>query len=92
LRLFFRKEDSSFDVPVLLNITIPPERAWNTWSARRLEMVFLPLGVRVTPRAYSGGAGRSTLFPSGPALRFRRHTIGGSLIEAAAEHVGTKLD
>jgi len=71
--------------------TILPERAWNTWSARPLEMVFLPLGVRVTPLAYSAHAGRATLFPSGPAVRFGRHALDGSLVEAEAEHAGTRL-
>ncbi len=71
--------------------TLLPERAWNTWSARPLEMVFLPLGVRVTPLAYSAHAGRATVFPSGPSLRFGRHTLDGSLVEAEAEHAGTRL-
>jgi len=91
LVLFFRKEHPSFEDAMLRNTTIQPERAWNTWSAYPLEMVFLPLGVRVTPVAYSGSAGKATLFPSGPFLRFGRHTLDGSLIEAEAEHAGTKL-
>ena len=33
--------------------TVPLARAWNTWSSRPAEMVFLPLGVRVTPLAYA---------------------------------------
>jgi putative isomerase len=76
---------------MLRDTTIIPERAWNTWSARPLEMVFLPLGVRVTPFAYSAAAGRATLFPSGPALRFGRHALDGSLVEAEVSHAGTSL-
>ncbi|MER9761733.1 hypothetical protein [Mesorhizobium sp. M0138] len=37
---------------MLLNTNVPAENArntWNTWSERPDEMVFLPLGVRVTP-------------------------------------------
>jgi putative isomerase len=76
---------------MLRNTTIHPDRAWYTWSENPLEMVFLPLGVRVTPLAYSGSAGKATLFPSGPLLRFGRHTLDGSLVEAEAEHAGTRL-
>jgi putative isomerase len=91
LVLFFKKEHSSFEDAMLRNTTIQPERAWNTWSAHPLEMVFLPLGVRVTPLAYSGSTGKATLFPSGPHLRFGRHTLDGSVVEAEVEHAGTRL-
>jgi putative isomerase len=76
---------------MLRDTTIIPERAWNTWSARPLEMVFLPLGVRLTPFAYSASAGKATVFPSGPALRFGRHALDGSLVEAEVSHAGTRL-
>jgi putative isomerase len=73
------------------NTTISAERAWNTWSPRPLEMVFLPLGVRLTPLAFSSSTGKATLFPSGPSLKFGRHALDGGLVEATAEHAGTHL-
>jgi len=73
------------------NPTIDVGRAWNTWSDRPLEMVFLPLGVRVTPLAYSSSTGAATLFPAGSGLRFGRHALDGSSVEAMAAHGGTHL-
>lgn len=76
---------------MLRHATIPPERAWNTWSSRPAEMVFLPLGVRVTPLAYAGSTGRATLFPSGEGVRFGRHALDASLVELDLTHGGTEL-
>lgn len=70
------------------NSNISLERAWYTWSERPLEMVFLPLGARITPLAYAGSIGKTTLFPS---VRFGRHTIDGSLVEAETTHANTEL-
>ena len=67
---------------------ISPERAWYTWSERPLEMVFLPLGVRITPLAYAGSIAKATLFPT---ARFGRHTLDASLVEAETTHADTKL-
>jgi putative isomerase len=66
-------------------------RAWNTWSARPAEMVFLPLGVRVTPVAYSDHLRRATLFPPGAAVSLREHTLDGSRADLELEHGGTQL-
>ena len=76
---------------MIRNTTISAERAWYTWSPRPLEMVFLPLGVRITPLGFSGSAGQTTLYPSGAGLRFGRHTLDGKVIEARATHAGTEL-
>jgi len=76
---------------MLRNPTIAADRAWNSWSSRPLEMVFLPLGVRITPLAFSGSTGKATLFPSGPTLLFGRHELDGSVIEAQAAHAKTTL-
>jgi putative isomerase len=73
------------------NTTIDVGRAWNTWSDRPLEMVFLPLGVRITPLAFSSSTGAATLFPAGPRLSFGRHDLDGSTVEATTAHAGTQL-
>jgi putative isomerase len=76
---------------VTATAAIRTERAWNSWSSRPLELVFLPLGVRITPLAFSSSAGKATLLPPGPGLRFGRHALDGSAIEAEATHAGTTL-
>ncbi len=76
---------------MLRNATIPPERAWSTWSSRPAEMVFLPLGVRLTPVAYAGSRNSATLFPPGDGLRFGRHDLAGSAIDLELCHGGTTV-
>jgi putative isomerase len=71
--------------------TIPLARAWNTWSSRPAEMVFLPLGVRVTPLAYADSVRAATLFPPGEAVRYGRHSLDGSLVDLDLAHAGTGL-
>lgn len=72
--------------------TIPLARAWNTWSSRPAEMVFLPLGVRLTPVAYANSTGRATLFPAGEAVTLGRHAIDADTVEVALRHAGTVID
>ena len=76
---------------MLRHATIAPERAWYTWSSRPAEMVFLPLGVRVTPVAYAGSTGRSTLFGPGPGVRFGTHDLAARHVGLDLEHAGTTL-
>lgn len=76
---------------MLRDTTISPDRAWNTWSARPAEMVFLPLGVRLTPLAYSDHLRRATLFPSGQSVSLGEHTLDGSVVNVALSHGGTRL-
>jgi putative isomerase len=71
--------------------TVPLARAWNTWSSRPAEMVFLPLGVRVTPLAYADSVRAATLFPPGDAVRYGRHSLDGGLVELDLAHAGTGL-
>ncbi len=71
--------------------TIPPERAWYTWSARPAEMVFLPLGVAMTPVAYAGSRNSATLFPPGDGLRFGRHDLAAGAVDLDLSHAGTTL-
>ncbi len=77
---------------MLRHATIPMARAWNTWSARPAEMVFLPLGVRVTPAAYADSTRRATLFPAGEAVTLGRHAIDAGTVELALRHAGTVVD
>ena len=76
---------------MLRDTTIPLARAWNSWSPRPAEMVFLPLGVRITPVAYSAHLGRATLFPPGDGIAFGEHTLDGSHIAMTLAHGGTRL-
>jgi putative isomerase len=76
---------------LLRDTTIPLARAWNSWSPRPAEMVFLPLGVRVTPVAYLAHLGRATLFPPGDGISFGEHALDGSHIAMTLAHGGTRL-
>ena len=76
---------------MLRHATIPLARAWNSWSSRPAEMVFLPLGVRVTPLAYADSVRAATLFPPGDGVRYGRHALDGSLVELDLIHAGTTL-
>ncbi len=73
------------------NTTIPPERAWFTWSERPAEMVFLPLGVRLTPLAYAGSAGKATLFPPGSSVTYGAHAPDARRVSLDLDHAGTRL-
>ncbi|MGO7593545.1 MGH1-like glycoside hydrolase domain-containing protein [Rhizobium leguminosarum] len=72
--------------------TIPLMRAWNSWSDRPAEMVFLPLGVRITPVLYSTRSKTtSAIEPRRNPVRLGRHAIDGSLIELETDHTGTTV-
>ncbi|TCR79514.1 trehalase family glycosidase [Rhizobium sp. BK376] len=72
--------------------TIPLNRAWNTWSDRPAEMVFLPLGVRLTPVLYSSRSRKtSTIEPRHDAVRLGRHELDGSEVSLETDHTGTAL-
>ncbi|MGO8089499.1 trehalase family glycosidase [Rhizobium leguminosarum] len=77
---------------MLQHSTIPLMRAWNSWSNRPAEMVFLPLGVRITPVLYSTRSKTtSAIEPRRDMVRLGRHTIDGSLIELETELSGTTV-
>lgn len=77
----------------LKHTTIPLDRAWNTWSGERpAEMVFLPLGVRVTPLAYAASTRKATFFQPGPDLALGPRELDGSRIDLGFRHAGTSLD
>ena len=77
---------------MLKHTTVSTSRAWNSWSDRPGEMVFLPLGIRVTPVLYSSRLRQCIkLEPRTNTLRLGRHTIDGSLIEFEADLAGTTL-
>ncbi|WP_118134401.1 trehalase family glycosidase [Oceanicella sp. SM1341] len=75
---------------MLLDTTIPLSRAWNTWSDRPAEMVFLPLGLRLTPVVFSAREGKASLLPAA-ALRFDAHSPDGAEISCTARHAGSEL-
>jgi putative isomerase len=77
---------------MLLHATVPLSRAWNTWSMRPAEMVFLPLGVRIAPILYSTRTQTtSEISPRENTVRLGRHDVGGTLVELETEHAGTRL-
>jgi putative isomerase len=77
---------------MLQHSTIPLMRAWNSWSNRPAEMVFLPLGVRITPILYSTRSKTtSAIEPRRDTVRLGRHAIDGALIELETDHSGTTV-
>ncbi|MFT8715041.1 MGH1-like glycoside hydrolase domain-containing protein [Gluconobacter potus] len=76
---------------MIVESTVPPARAWNTWSDRPAAMTFLPLGVHVTPLLYSTSQRCATLLPPGKDLLFGRHDMGGRLVEFETRHGGTEI-
>ncbi|MDT8870312.1 hypothetical protein RAA17_01590 [Komagataeibacter rhaeticus] len=71
--------------------TLPPARAWNTWSDRPAAMTFLPLGVHVTPLLYSTRHKEATLLPPGEGMRFGHHGMDGRLVGFETRHGGTHI-
>ncbi|WFS03076.1 MGH1-like glycoside hydrolase domain-containing protein [Rhizobium tumorigenes] len=77
---------------MLKHSTVPLMRAWNSWSDRPAEMVFLPLGVRITPVLYSTRSRTISLIePRRDTVWLGRHAIDGSLIELETDHSGTTV-
>ena len=77
---------------MLLHTTVPLSRAWNSWSDRPAEMVFLPLGVRVTPILYSSRSRTtSEISPRTDTVRLGRHSIDGSHIDLETDLSGTTV-
>lgn len=77
---------------MLKHTTVSTARAWNSWSDRPGEMVFLPLGIRVTPLLYSSRLRQCIkLEPRSDTLRLGRHSIDGTIIEYEADLAGTTL-
>lgn len=77
---------------MLLHSTIPLNRAWNSWSSRPAELVFLPLGVRLTPILYSTRSRTtSEIAPRENVVRLGRHSIDGTFIDLETELSGTTV-
>lgn len=77
---------------MLVDTNVPAARAWNTWSNRPGEMVFLPLGVRLTPVLFSSRAGKATTIRPGNDLTLGRHGINGEHVAFQTRYGGTHLD
>ncbi len=72
--------------------TIPLSSAWNSWSTRPAELVYRPLGFKVTPVLYSSRLRQTSLIePRKDTVRFGRHTIGNRLIELETELAETAI-
>jgi putative isomerase len=76
---------------MLRSANIRPDSAWNTWSDQPGEMVFLPLGVRVTPVLYSSSARKTTAIRATPDVLFGRHGLHGETVSFETTHGGTGL-
>lgn len=77
---------------MLLHTTVPLSRAWNSWSDRPAELVFLPLGVRITPILYSSRSRTtSEIAPRQDPVRLGRHNLDGSHIDLETDHSGTTI-
>ncbi|MBB2203027.1 MGH1-like glycoside hydrolase domain-containing protein [Gluconacetobacter tumulisoli] len=76
---------------MILDTTIPAERAWNSWSDRPAALSFLPLGVHVTPVLYATSTRTASLLPPGPQLLLGRHATDASLVEFETRHAGTRI-
>jgi putative isomerase len=76
---------------MLKNANVPLKSAWNTWSERPGEMVFLPLGVRVTPVLFSTRARKATTIRLPDEVRLGRHGLYGEAVEFETAHGGTRL-
>ena len=78
---------------VLETPSVAVARAWNTWSADNyLEMIFKPLGVRVTPIVYSAAISTARTIGPGAEVTLGPHATDGSHVEISFDHAGTKLD
>ncbi|KQT54279.1 glycoside hydrolase family 37 [Aureimonas sp. Leaf454] len=77
---------------MLVHKTISVAEAWNTWSERPAELVFLPLGVRIAPVLYSAKERRATTIRAPEEIRFGRHGLAGDPIEFQTRFAGTRVD
>jgi putative isomerase len=88
-----QKDSAPQEVPMTLHSSnIPLSRAWNTWSAFPAELVFLPMGVRLSPVVYSDRLRQASRFPAGNKIRFGRHAVDGHHIDIELTHGGTTLN
>ena len=76
---------------MLKNASVPLGSAWNTWSDRPGEMVFLPLGVRVTPVLHSTSIRKATAIRPPSEIRFGGHGLHGEAVDFETAHGGTRL-
>ena len=74
------------------HVTIPLKRAWYSWSPRPAELVFLPLGLKITPVLFSTRLGKTSFIePRRQSVRFGRHSIDNALMELETEFAGSTV-
>jgi putative isomerase len=67
-------------------------RAWNTWNSDvPAQMVYLPLGLRVTPLAYAASRNSVTAFAPGENVKLGPRRIDAGRVELELNHCGTEL-
>lgn len=73
---------------------LAPARHWNTWrSEYPAQMMHLPLGLTVTPCAYSGAANSFTDFPANAGgITYGPRDVGAGQIAFTARHHGTVVE
>lgn len=69
---------------------IPADAAWNTWSHRPADLVYLPDGVSITPVLYSSQLTKA-IAPTAREMRFDRHEPDGRAVAFQTEHGDTRL-
>ncbi|MEZ5923177.1 MAG: trehalase family glycosidase [Hyphomicrobiaceae bacterium] len=78
---------------ILETPSVAVSRAWNSWAADNyLEMIFKPLGVRVTPIVYSAAQTIARTIGPGADVVLGPHATDGSHVEIAFSHAGTELE
>lgn len=75
-----------------MTTTLPLARQWFTWSDRPAELVFQPLGLRITPILYSTRLrATSAIEPRSDVVRLGPHTLDSGHAEVETEFAGTRL-
>ncbi|MGH6720037.1 MAG: MGH1-like glycoside hydrolase domain-containing protein, partial [Alphaproteobacteria bacterium] len=80
------------DAPFVYRGEAAADRAWNTWdSVFPGDMIFLPLGLRVSFCAYAASRNAFTRFPPGAGVRLGPRTVDGACARLDLSHAGTDL-
>ncbi|WP_283178961.1 trehalase family glycosidase [Gemmobacter sp. 24YEA27] len=75
-----------------MTTTLPLSRLWFTWGERPAEMIFQPLGLRVTPVLYSTRARKTSLIePRADVVRLGPHRTDGGFAGLETDFAGTRI-
>ncbi|WP_198672349.1 MGH1-like glycoside hydrolase domain-containing protein [Pseudogemmobacter bohemicus] len=75
-----------------MTTTLPLSRLWFTWGERPAEMIFQPLGLRITPVLYSTRLRKTSVIePRSDLVRLGPHRLDGGYTGLETEFAGTPL-